>query len=285
MSRRYRHSWSGKSLGPSRSPARPAFTLIELLVVVAIIAVLAALLLPVLARAKAQALRIQCVNNQKQLVIAWTTYSGDNRELLAGNGSRQSNRAGPYLWVLGGDHGYQPGFIDPQQLLSPNYALFAPYLKSPQTYKCPVDHSALKVALREVPKIRSYSLNCYVGTPPGNLFEPFQLSPNYKLFLKSSDLAASLPAQRFVFMDVNPANLCTPAFGVSMDAEILIHYPSSLHRRVGVVAFADSHVEAHRWVDSRTMKTAPPSGIIAHWDPSPNNRDLKWIRERTTVRK
>jgi prepilin-type N-terminal cleavage/methylation domain-containing protein/prepilin-type processing-associated H-X9-DG protein len=66
----------------SQRSARSAFTLIELLVVIAIIAILAGMLLPALSRAKAQAQRISCVNNEKQWGLALMLYTGDNGERI-----------------------------------------------------------------------------------------------------------------------------------------------------------------------------------------------------------
>jgi prepilin-type N-terminal cleavage/methylation domain-containing protein len=60
--------------------ARGAFTLIELLVVIAIIAILAALLLPALAKAKAKAQRTACVNNQKQIGLSFTLWTGEHND-------------------------------------------------------------------------------------------------------------------------------------------------------------------------------------------------------------
>jgi prepilin-type N-terminal cleavage/methylation domain-containing protein/prepilin-type processing-associated H-X9-DG protein len=267
-----------------------AFTLVELLVVITIVSILSALILPALANAKMQAARAQCIGNEKQLITAWMIYSGDNNELLALNGGDSATVSMlPHLWVFGGNHGSPDTLTNNQYLVGANYALFAAILPTARIYKCPADRSTWPLwsspsTLNYVTEIRSYAMNCYVGT--AGIISPISINAAYKTYSKSSQIIADRPVNRFVFIDVNPASICTPAFGVDMNLQTWIHLPSDQHRQRGVLAFADGHVEPHHWLDPRTMThLAGGTAYIPHGTSSPNNPDLNWIGERTTSKK
>ncbi|HEX9046341.1 MAG TPA: hypothetical protein VF988_04885, partial [Verrucomicrobiae bacterium] len=173
-------------------------------------------------------------------------------------------------------------------LVGSDYALFASLLPHERIYKCPADLSRWPLwtsVMTLAPELRSYAMNSYLGTTPATLVSPLVLDSGYKIHLKSAQISADGPAERFVFMDVNPANICTPGFGVDMSGRRWIHYPSDLHGQCAVIAFADGHVEAHRWLDARTRVHLGTGAFIGHGTAVQNNADHAWITAHTTGKK
>lgn len=234
--------------GSHRLLSKAGFTLIELLVVIAIIAILAALLLPVLATAKKKAQGIYCVNNLKQCATAWLMYAADNRDNVAWN--LRSSAGGPTAGTVSGSwvNGNQN---TPSQAVNtallvtdpPNVPpLLGPYVaKTYKIYKCPAD---MRVFVGQE-AARSYSMNCYMGTPEPDALE----NTSGKCFRKLNDIPRS--SEAFVLTEEAPFSINDGFFcffgGNNPTAGSWSDCAGAYHGNSGGVDFADGHAEFHHW--------------------------------------
>ena len=269
-----REGWRAPRVEEPLHP-RGAFTLIELLVVIAIIAILAGMLLPALSRAKSKGQATVCLNNLKQLQLAWQMYTDDHDDLMPltelDNGGPPHYRARPGSWVLGNS------FLDVSPTNLQAGTLF-PYLKAVGVFRCPSDRTLTNPqGGKRFPVNRSYTVNATLNVKGGMGIDP---PPPPFVHLKKLSSVVN-PSRVWVFTESSPFTAFPGdpvlAFHLaqSLPHELWGDTPTDRHSQGCNLSFADGHVQFHRWKAPKDSWSAGMHVI----QPGGDREDHTWLMD------
>jgi prepilin-type N-terminal cleavage/methylation domain-containing protein/prepilin-type processing-associated H-X9-DG protein len=270
-----------------------AFTLIELLAVIAIIGILAALLLSVLARAKSRATGFQCLNNNRQLMLAWRMYVDEANDHLP------SAKGGPHTWMT--------GTLDYKPNNRSNWDPSVDIMKSPlwpfcgkhaSIFKCPSDPSVVRVAGKTLPRVRSVSMLNWVGGRGADSGGPAAMGwsntklgvtrGEYRVYYRLADMVNPGPSGSFVFVEepmdrINDGFFVTDMLTYPATTEDICDFPAQYHNGGANCSFADGHSQIRKWT-TPLLRSAPTPDTVRNY-PTPLtafNPDVFWLMDHAT---
>jgi prepilin-type N-terminal cleavage/methylation domain-containing protein/prepilin-type processing-associated H-X9-DG protein len=228
---------------------RRAFTLIELLVVIAIIAILMAILMPALNRVKEQGKRAACLNNVKQLVLAWNLYSDDNDDEII-NGNSHADQVG--AWIH-----YEPGRTEAEQLEGIRESPLYRYCSNVKLYRCPTGIRGEVVTYSIVDR-----MNGHVAMP-GATPDPLKRRSQIRN-----------PSEQIVFLD--EGELTASSWTVYYYQEKWWDPVTCRHGDGTNFSFTDGHSEYWKWKDPRTVRIGKANMFAAKENLTPPVSDDYW---------